>query len=153
MQICVQLNRLASEYSSRFGVGQYSNASKDTRSFENFYLTMDKLLKVINQLSNSLLRANGAIFSHLKKYEQDFGREAAGLSAEERTEHHIINQLKVLRKIAHEAQRDHIEDERLERIYVGIARLEVFFSASVREIEAIRKQTEKSMKEAEALLK
>ena len=153
MQICTQLNRLASEYLARIQTGQYSDADKDTRSFEQFYGTVTKILAITAKLSNSILQANSAIFSHLQKYEVDFEKEAEELSKEEKTEYHIQNQLKVMRKLAHEAQKDYPKDERLERIYQGIVRLDVFFDINVKEVEKVHARVERDIRDVEELVK
>ena len=153
MQICVQLNRLASEYLARIQTGQYSDADKDTKSFEQFYGTVTKILAITAKLSNSILQANSAIFSHLQKYEVDFEKEAEELSKEEKTEYHIQNQLKVMRKLAHEAQKDYPKDERLERIYQGIVRLDVFFDINVKEVEKVHARVERDIRDVEELVK
>ena len=153
MDICVQLNRLTSEYSTRLSQGQYSNANKDPKSFETFYLMMGRLMKIIDCLANTLLIANTAIFSHLNKYEKEFKKESTELSAEEKTEHHIINQLKVIRKFAHEVHNEYPTDKRLEKIYEGAVRLDVFFAKSLEEMEQIHHNLQKTMGEVEQLLK
>ena len=153
MQICVQLNRLASEYLARISTGQYSDADKDTRSFEQFYGTVTRILTITAKLSNSILQANSAIFRHLQKYEADFEKEAAELAKEEKTEHHIQNQLKVLRKLAHDAQKDSPQDNRLGRIYEGLVRLDVFFDINVKEVEKVHARVESDIKDVEELVK
>ncbi len=152
MQICVKLNKLTSEYNTRLGMGQYSDANKDPESFEFFYLRMCKVMKVIDRLSNSLLSINCVIFGHMKKIEGDFKKEADTLAEKEKTEFHILNQLLVLRKLAHKAQTEPDEDK-FTRIYEGVVRLESFFKKNVEEISKIKKTLKKQLEEVEELVK
>lgn len=152
MQICVQLNRLASEYLSRIETGEYSDADKDTQSFEKFYGIVTRILTITAKLSNSILQANSALFEHLEKYEADFEKEAADLSKKEKKENHIQNQIKLLRKLAHQVQKDIPQDDRLERIYEGLVRLDVFFDMNVQEVEKVHARVEGTIRDVEKLV-
>lgn len=153
MNICVQIDRLSNEWVTALGSGKFSDANKDPRSFEDFYSRVDQMVKLIHHFSNTLLQANSAIHQQLQNYEEDIERESVLLSAEEKTDHHILNQLKVLRNLSHQIQeRKEFDEEKLGQIYEGIVRLDNFFKTNVKVLEDHYKIIEKEMARADEMI-
>tara|TARA_Y100000031_G_C8233245_1_gene391993 strand:+ start:1706 stop:2197 length:492 start_codon:yes stop_codon:yes gene_type:complete len=163
MGLCVKLNSLLSQEIGAFQAKQYvplirdvsdalNKAKVDSRPLMGFYHRMEDVIETSDSLANCLLKANGSIFLHMKTFERAFKAEAEGLSEAEKTEHAILDQLKIIRALAHEAQ-THPDEDKIGRIYEGIVRLDTFFRKSVEEVESVHRNAEKHMKKADKLLK
>ncbi|MCA9495485.1 MAG: hypothetical protein KC589_00965 [Nanoarchaeota archaeon] len=157
MDICLQLNRLNSEFNTKFNLGEYADANESNKKFEVFYIHMTKLVKFNLDLSTSLLNLNAAMYSYLKKFENELISVSDKLPEGKKTQSHFLNQLALLRKTIVSLTRSESLPEgfkkELEELESGIILVDNYFKKMSEELDNIHTSQKKNIDKVESWLK
>lgn len=151
LEITMELNSMLMTELTKFTQGDYGDVWNDKDALNVFFLRMKQVIQTAQNLSNQILQMNGAIYGSTQNLLKIIEEETTHLDKEEKTEHAILNQLKVLRKLAHEISKKPPYDDGSGELFEGICRIDNIMKAQVEEIAKVRKTAEKHLKESNRL--